>query len=620
MTQFPSDTVAPAATSAAAATVPPQDTTVANTVASSVDTAGDTAAPQSDSPDPAAAPGSAAAGPATPANSAGPAAAPGAAAATPASTPAAATGLCMTAPWVAGAIYGVVPGGPLTLVAENGSSDTWYAITKGRYVGVTNSTAIADGAVTRVSNALRTSYGSQAEAVQAFNQALSMPFLELNISTCHALATPSAPHDGHPSISHHRRINHVTQDRPLPQNYSINYISCSHPSQLVIRYRALATHALATYPSFAPTLSFHLALILHISRLPPVNAIRLSSPMLPSCASSGLILVLFILTREICSPIRTVPVSISFIPTIMSNPPPPYARFSPDDYMDDAELDALIANLSDLDLSVLTQPSPIRPQTPPGSRAIVPVTPTRPTGRLYEFHSPTRSGITPEWLVVYSLRPPITSERLLTGPRPVISLKASLRVESAQLSYRLQARVPKIVLMLCSTAVYPGAMRSGNYAPLHIFFDLQLMIPRHGPQGAHIQVTRVSGAVSQGYQSMAEARAAYDYAYIRNWTGVRGLPAPRQVRAIEALPLPILPDDPTPNPLHGAAGAGAHRWHIVYAGITPGIYLSFLEAALNTQGISGSRYDSATTLHEARRRWGAARAANSIEVLTHPYY
>ncbi|KAJ7836517.1 hypothetical protein B0H13DRAFT_2368687 [Mycena leptocephala] len=153
----PPDTVAPAPTPVAAATVPSQDTIVDHTVVPEVPPL-QALRPLSDSDDPAAAPSSAAATPAP---------------------PAAVTGLHMTAPWVAGAIYGVVPGGPLTIVAENSSSDTWYAITKGRYVSVTNSTAIANGAVTRVSNALRTGYGSQAEAVQAFNAALSMPFLGL---------------------------------------------------------------------------------------------------------------------------------------------------------------------------------------------------------------------------------------------------------------------------------------------------------------------------------------------------------------------------------------------------------------------------------------------------------
>ncbi|KAJ7615092.1 hypothetical protein DFH06DRAFT_1343946 [Mycena polygramma] len=82
-------------------------------------------------------------------------------------------GLQMSAPWVAGALYGVVPAGPLALVPDRG--EKWYAITKGRYIGVTNSGAVADHAVTRISHALRVSYDSQSEAVAAFNDALAFP-------------------------------------------------------------------------------------------------------------------------------------------------------------------------------------------------------------------------------------------------------------------------------------------------------------------------------------------------------------------------------------------------------------------------------------------------------------
>ncbi|KAJ7607447.1 hypothetical protein DFH06DRAFT_1347483 [Mycena polygramma] len=83
-------------------------------------------------------------------------------------------GVQLTGPWVAGAVYGVVPAGPLAVVPEANQVHTgkWYAITRGRYVGVTHSTAICDAAVTRVSHGLRAVYDTQYEAVQAFNDAL----------------------------------------------------------------------------------------------------------------------------------------------------------------------------------------------------------------------------------------------------------------------------------------------------------------------------------------------------------------------------------------------------------------------------------------------------------------
>ncbi|KAJ7229601.1 hypothetical protein C8J57DRAFT_1251788 [Mycena rebaudengoi] len=81
-------------------------------------------------------------------------------------------GIRLSGPWVVGQLYGVVPLGPLAAISHE--SDKWYAITKGKYVGVTTSTAIADGAVSHVSHALRTVYSTQEEARQAFNSALSL--------------------------------------------------------------------------------------------------------------------------------------------------------------------------------------------------------------------------------------------------------------------------------------------------------------------------------------------------------------------------------------------------------------------------------------------------------------
>ncbi|KAJ7035429.1 hypothetical protein C8F04DRAFT_1258981 [Mycena alexandri] len=81
-------------------------------------------------------------------------------------------GLQYSGPWIAGAIYGVVPDGPLQVIPDNG--ERWYAITKGRYIGCTNSTLLADGAVTHVSRALRVGYNSQRDTVSAFNQALAL--------------------------------------------------------------------------------------------------------------------------------------------------------------------------------------------------------------------------------------------------------------------------------------------------------------------------------------------------------------------------------------------------------------------------------------------------------------
>ncbi|KAJ7450431.1 hypothetical protein FB451DRAFT_1186829 [Mycena latifolia] len=88
--------------------------------------------------------------------------------------PASAPGFLTHGPWVSGSLYVVVPAGPLTLIAEADGDDQplWYCITRGHYVGVTLSHALALAAVTGVpANAMK-SYKMQALAVAAFNDLL----------------------------------------------------------------------------------------------------------------------------------------------------------------------------------------------------------------------------------------------------------------------------------------------------------------------------------------------------------------------------------------------------------------------------------------------------------------
>jgi hypothetical protein len=90
------------------------------------------------------------------------------------------------------------------------------------------------------------------------------------------------------------------------------------------------------------------------------------------------------------------------------------------------------------------------------------------------------------------------------------------------------------------------------------------------------------GSSSEGcpQRGVSKAQAAYEFAQRKTWTGVRGLPSPSLIShppAISALPdpIPVNPLEPTANPLHRTAGpSGQQKWYIVYAGITPGIYLS----------------------------------------------
>ncbi|KAJ7080883.1 hypothetical protein C8R43DRAFT_1143054 [Mycena crocata] len=84
------------------------------------------------------------------------------------------TGFFTSGPWIAGNLYLVVPTGPLLPIGPLEDTDVegpvWYCITKGRYVGITLSNALALSAVVGVRHCCMKSYKTQALALAAFNE------------------------------------------------------------------------------------------------------------------------------------------------------------------------------------------------------------------------------------------------------------------------------------------------------------------------------------------------------------------------------------------------------------------------------------------------------------------
>ncbi|KAJ6465536.1 hypothetical protein C8R47DRAFT_1079315 [Mycena vitilis] len=75
-------------------------------------------------------------------------------------------------PWVVGAVYHVVPAAPLVPILEDGDEDSWYAIYRGLYVGITLNNALASAAVVGVSGSSMKSHKTQDRALAAFNEML----------------------------------------------------------------------------------------------------------------------------------------------------------------------------------------------------------------------------------------------------------------------------------------------------------------------------------------------------------------------------------------------------------------------------------------------------------------
>ncbi|KAJ7457078.1 hypothetical protein FB451DRAFT_1183586 [Mycena latifolia] len=110
--------------------------------------------------------------PLAPVNAPAPVPAPAPVIATAPAPAAAASIVRMTGPWVAGTLYGVVPGAPLAAIPD--SNEKWFAITRGKYVGLTRNSAISLNAVTGITSALSDKCNSQADALDHFNTALAL--------------------------------------------------------------------------------------------------------------------------------------------------------------------------------------------------------------------------------------------------------------------------------------------------------------------------------------------------------------------------------------------------------------------------------------------------------------
>ncbi|KAJ7886947.1 hypothetical protein B0H13DRAFT_2342687 [Mycena leptocephala] len=143
-----------------------------------------------------------------------------------------------------------------------------------------------------------------------------------------------------------------------------------------------------------------------------------------------------------------------------------------------------------------------------------------------------------------------------------------------------------------------------------------------GPYNAWDQVRPlvdgVSGSLFQGYDSIEEARAAFQYAEERSWTRDCTSPRPPSSWPASLVPQPTGFLD-APNPLHtgltGSASRG-HRWYVVFRGITPGVYQSSPECGLNTCGLSGAVHKSYLSKPMAVAEYQNALAGGRVKIIS----
>ncbi|KAJ7043429.1 hypothetical protein C8F04DRAFT_1250857 [Mycena alexandri] len=76
-------------------------------------------------------------------------------------------------PFLANEVFSATPSQPLEVIEEEVDAPEWYAITRGRFVGVVDQYTLSAVAISGVAHAARKAYTTQHLAVAAFNQALT---------------------------------------------------------------------------------------------------------------------------------------------------------------------------------------------------------------------------------------------------------------------------------------------------------------------------------------------------------------------------------------------------------------------------------------------------------------
>ncbi|KAJ7076782.1 hypothetical protein C8R43DRAFT_1143620 [Mycena crocata] len=284
--------------------------------------------------------------------------------------------------------------------------------------------------------------------------------------------------------------------------------------------------------------------------------------------------------------------------------PPPYSSRPPSTSSTQRISPADVATLfADLSISVSPTPHPSSaPGLAPGLSPVNDPPTSQDVNRLYSYYTPATESFTDSWDAAASQTQGIpggSPQRLTPNNTP----NKAFRFKKG------------------GFAIFHGRQK-GAFCYWHEVAPL---------------VIGVSNSLYQGYPTFELARAAFEYALERGWTRICGsrpsIPTSISATTLSSLPAPIGLLD-APNPLH-AGGVLGGKWHIVYSGISPGVYqsrqvpldraallsltVSSLECSLNTRGLSCATYDSCTSRATAVLRFQNALDAGRVIVLAPVY-
>ncbi|KAJ7060265.1 hypothetical protein C8F01DRAFT_1253596 [Mycena amicta] len=119
------------------------------------------------------------------------------------------------------------------------------------------------------------------------------------------------------------------------------------------------------------------------------------------------------------------------------------------------------------------------------------------------------------------------------------------------------------------------------------------------------------GVFHKNWPREIDANTAFENAQRHGYTSNQAQPAGQWAVALDQMPLPVPHDDPEIVGEERLLGRfDEEPWYVVFKGANPGFFPTYIEAALNTSGISSNGHlskptfvDALITFRTAQRRW-----------------
>ncbi|KAJ7839126.1 hypothetical protein B0H14DRAFT_3458893 [Mycena olivaceomarginata] len=275
------------------------------------------------------------------------------------------------------------------------------------------------------------------------------------------------------------------------------------------------------------------------------------------------------------------------------SPPPPVPVYDIDELVDGVnepplplplyDIEAILATLTLEEAresqcpptySLLPTAAPPRTPTPPPR---TPTPPPRRSSTLYMFHSPNKSGFSTDW-----------SE---AGASTQGQSQSYVRAIRKARSHRPKAK---------AYTIFRGKVTG-------VF---------NSWREVEVATSGVRFALHKGYATRIQAEAAYELAIANGWTCSMATWTPSPISSAQAPRPPVLDRSALTLESESALGRSGvdDPWYVVYAGVNPGVFPTYVECALNVLGIEGSLHEKLPSYAEARQKFARAQRRGEVHV------